>query len=229
MKNKLIIFLFLTALSNLFASDVLRTISVVGTGQMAIKPDTVVISTGVDSGNPVIGLALEHNNRVMAGIFDGLADLGITEDEIETNNYNVYLHTPYNEKDNSVEEFKVSNSIKISIKNLNLVDAVIDTLVTLGANKINGIYFTFENETLYQEELRTKAMKDARNKAEFLASLEDMKVCNVISITEQGANNSVNNRNYAYEMSSVMAKSSISSGMESLSISYNVTYEIRPK
>lgn len=229
MKKIITLSIFILFVNTLYANEILRTISVIGTGEMTIKPDTVVISTGVDTGNPDIGLALEQNNITMAGIFEGLADLGINEEKIETSNYNVYLYTPYNEDEKKLEEYRVSNSITINIKNMELVDTVIDTLITLGANKINGVYFTFENAKEYQIGLRTKAMENARSKAEFLATLENMKIHSVLSITEQGASNSNLNRNYAYEMSTTRSKSGITSGMESISVNYNVIYQIEPK
>lgn len=227
--KKLFLILMLSMIGSIYGDDIVRTISITGTGEMLIKPDTVVISTGVNSGNPDIGKALEHNNSTMVAIFEGLADLGITEEKIKTNNYNVYLFRPYNDEDDNPEEYRVSNSIEINIKELDLVDTVIDQLITLGANKINGIYFTFENEAAYQLELRIKAMENARSKAEFLASLEDMKISSVLSITEEGASNSRDTRNYEYAMASTLSKSAVSSGMEKLTLSYNVTYQIVPK
>lgn len=229
MRKGITLAILVLTLFNLNATDIIRTISVTGTGTMVMKPDTVVISTGVDSGDPDIGIALDHNSTTMGNIFDGLADLGISEEEIETSNYNVYLYKPYNDTDNKKEEYRVSNSIRIKIKKPELVDAVIDTLITLGANKINGVYFTFENDEKYQMELRTKAMADARSKAEFLASLENMEIYSVLSIAEQGADTYNLNRNYAYEMSPTMAKTNITSGTEDISVSYNVIYQIRSK
>ncbi|QEN03611.1 DUF541 domain-containing protein [Thiospirochaeta perfilievii] len=227
MKRLLLVLLSFTSIA--FADDVLRTINVIGRGSMVIKPDTVVISTGVDSGDPVIGVALEENNKIMTGITQGLADLGIESDDIETNNYNVYLYRPYNDDDKNKEEYRVSNSITINIKKLELVDTVIDTIITLGANKINGIYFTFENSDIYENNLREKAIKDAREKAEFLASLEGMKVKRVISIAEEGIAIQNPITNYAYSMAESRPKGPISSGVEEIKRSFNVLYEIVPK
>lgn len=229
MKKLVFILLLFSVSFTIFTEELIRTISVVGIGEMVIKPDTVVISTGVDSGDSVIGIALEENNNIMSKIFEGLADLGIDADDIETSNYNVYLYRPYNEKDINEEEYRVSNSIKINIKKLDLVDTVIDTIITLGANKINGVYFTFENVGEYQHELSEKAIIDAREKAEYLAKLENMKVKSVISISEEGAARDVEKINFAYAMAEPMTKSAISTGMETLTIRYNVVYQIVSK
>lgn len=228
MKKFIIIQLFLLSLATINSEELLKTVNVIGKGSIVIKPDTVVISTGVDSGHSIIGEALAENNEIMSKIFQGLADLGIAEENIQTSNYNVYFHKPYHEDKNEKAEYRVSNSIKISIKNLDLVDSVIDTLITLGANKINGIYFTFEDESRYKKELRALAMKDAREKAEFLASTEGMKLTGVISISElmTPQNSPVN---YEYALSEVKSMGSIAVGNETISVKYNVKYQMDSK
>lgn len=225
--KRVLLILSLLFLGSIYAEGITRTISVTGHGEIKIEPDTVVIATGVDSGDPIIGVALEQNSTTMGNIFEGLADVGITKDAIETSNYNVYLHRPYGDSE-AKEEYRVSNTIRIKIKNMELVDAIIDLLITLGANKINGVYFTFEEEADFTQELQKMAMEDARKKAEFLASLEDMKVKSVISISEYN-NTGVEPRNYEYAMAAPMKSSSVDAGLETLSISYLVVYELMPK
>lgn len=229
MNRTLLLFVLLSIIFTVVAEDITRTISVVGRGEMSLKPDTVVISTGVDSADPIIGKALEENNRIMAQIFEGLSDIGISEEQIRTDNYNVYFYKPYNDEDTNREEYRVSNSIRINIKKIELADVVIDTLITLGANKINGINFTIEDEDAYSNILREKAVKNARDKAEFLAELEGMHIINVISISEQRSSNAGYARNYDYAVADSVGKSSISSGMEKLSVSFDVIYQIEPK
>lgn len=228
MKRIFLVVIALISLTSIYSDELLKTINVVGKGSLVIKPDTVVISTGVDSGHSVIGEALAENNEIMSKIFQGLADLGIAEENIQTSNYNVYFHKPYHEDKNDKAEYRVSNSIKISIKNLDLVDSVIDTLVTLGANKINGIYFTFEDENRYKKELRTLAMKDAREKAEFLASTEGMKLTGVISISEVAIPQNMP-VNYEFALSDTKSMGSIAVGNETISIKYNVKYQMETK
>lgn len=226
--RRLLLALLLVVVFNSYADNLTRTISVEGYGEIKIEPDTVVIATGVDSSDPIIGMALEKNSITMANIFDGLSEVGINKDAIETSNYNVYLHRPFGEGEVK-EEYRVSNSIRIKIKNLELVDVIIDLLVTLGANKINGVYFTFEEESRYTTELQKMAMENAREKAEFLASLEDMVVKGVISISEDNSSSKDEPRNYEFVMASPMKTSSIDAGLETLSLSYHVVYELGVK
>ncbi len=227
MKKRLLVTLLIIAF-NLSADSIVRTINVVGKGEIDVKPDTVVITTGVESADPTIGAALKENSTIMSTIFEGLADLGIIKEDIQTNNYSVYLYKPYDKNNKENEEYRVSNSINIKVRNMNLVDVIIDTLISLGANRINGVYFTYENENQFELELRKRAVENARSKAEYLAELENLKITGVISISEYGLN-PTENRNYEYAMASPMAKGSIASGMETITASYNIVYQVTPK
>jgi len=229
MKKNLLVIFFTISLFSIFSEPMLRTISVIGKGSMAIKPDRVVITTGVDSSNKVIGLALNENGEIMTNIFEGLADLGIKDKDIQTSNYNVYYYKPYKDDVDQESEYRVSNSITISIKNLDLIDTILDTIVTLGANKINGIFFTFEDETVYKQKLQKLAMEDARERAEFLADIENMKILNVISISDIQINNSSNPRNFEYGLASTSGKGAIATGSETLSTEFHVVYQMEPK
>lgn len=222
---KKILITVLFTLWSIGARDITRTVAVTGYGEIKIKPDTVVIATGVDSGDPVIGLALESNSSTMDAIFQGLADIGVTRESIETSNYNVYLHRPYNSTEEE-EEYRVSNSISIKIKNLDLVDVIIDLLISLGANKINGVYFTFEDHEGFTMELQKLAMKDAEAKAKHLAELSGMKLGRVVSISENAGDKA---GNMAYIMATPMKSSNIESGMETIKLSYSVVYELETR
>lgn len=226
--RKLTMSLFILLLSTYtFGEGVVRTISVTGSGQLSVKPDTVVINTGVNSGNPVIAVALDENNKLMNAIFKGLNELGISEDDIKTSNYNVRYHQPYKKNSTEVAEYKVSNSIKINIKNLELIDIALNTLIELGANKIDGINFTFRNKEQYKNKLTVMALRDAREKAEFLAKQENMKITGIVSITEEGSRDFSSN----YNLGILKAENNagISAGSQTISTSYNIVYQIEPK
>lgn len=225
--RKLTMSLFILLLSTYtFGEGVVRTISVTGSGKLTVKPDTVVINTGVNSGNPVIAVALNENNKLMNAIFKGLNELGISEDDIKTSNYDVRYYQPYKKTTNEVAEYKVSNSIRINIKNLELIDIALNTLIELGANKIDGINFTFRNKEQYNNKLTVMALKDARDKAEFLAKQENMKIVGIVSITEEGS------RDFYSDYSPRILKENnagISAGSQTISTSYNIVYQIEPK
>lgn len=226
--NRIILIIMTLSCSLLFSNT--KTITVKGTGLITVKPDTVVINSGVDSADPDIGVALDENNKIMTKIFKGLNELGINKDQIKTSNYHVYLYKPYNREGNEVEEYRVSNSIIINIKDLEIVDTVLDKLVTLGANKIDSIRFTSQDRETFKRDLMKMAVKDARSKAEFLAELENMKVVEVLSILEDGAS-SGGPEPFKAKMSVQLDSFAppIAEGSETITASYSITYLIESK
>lgn len=224
--KKIILALFFIITAVAFAE--IKTISVTGSATLSVKPDTVVINTGVNSANPDIGIAIDENSTIMASILEGLSKLGIDEDSVQTNNYNVYHYKPYDKNSDEIPEYRVSNTIEIRTKKVELVNRVLDTVITLGANEINGIRFIANPDEENEKELRKLAMEDAREKATFLADLEGMKIEHVLSIIESGSKLPPENLRFGVVMEA-KSKSSVTSGSETISASYTVIYKIEAK
>lgn len=228
---KKIAILFLVTLSlaafSQNSQDVTRTISVTGRGELTVKPDTVIINTGVDSSNQILAEALKENNRVMNKIFRELNRHGIGEEDIKTSFYNVNFHTPYKKNSNEIEEYRVSNSVEVKVNNIHSLDRVIDSLIKAGANRINGINFTFRDVDKYKNDLSAAALKNAREKADFLAKEEGMVITGVISISEEQLNNSPGA--FRAKLMAADSGAALAPGNHTLSISYNVVYQMETK
>jgi len=63
---------------------------------------------------------------------------------------------------------------------------VIDTLVTAGANQVNGPSFEVENADAALDEARAAAMAKARARAALYARAAGLKVGRILSISENG-------------------------------------------
>lgn len=231
MKRTLLILLLLATLLPVFAagnSETIRTISVTGTGSITLIPNSVVVNTGIDNIDSDIGLALDANSTIMAGILEMLVSFGIKEENIQTSNYNVRYYKPYSKDQDLEEVYKVSNTIKITIDELDKLSDVLNSLIIKGANKINGVTFSVKDRDKYNDQLSLLALEDARSKVKLLADAEHMKIISVLSISESGVQIPATllqlNRGSLAEGNIPMA-----SGSENLSRSYNVTYQIEAK
>lgn len=181
--NKLaIISVFLLTLFPVFSES--KTVTVTGTGSVSVEPDTVSIRAGVETASAEIKEAVEENKNIMGAVFTALAELGIDNKDIQTSNYNVYLYKPYNKSKEEADEYRVSNMITVNIKDMTTIDKVLDALIKMGANKINGIDFTVSNVDKHMNNARLLAMKNARAKAELYAAAEGMKITGVMHIAE---------------------------------------------
>lgn len=226
--KKMFILLILAVTTSLYAEDITRKLNVIGHGKIDIEPNAIVVNTGVDSGNQVIALALDENSKIVNSIIKGLTEIGIAKESIKTTNYNVRYHVPYSKIGKDREEYRVSNSISVTVNDLDQIDSVLDSLVKHGANKIQDLRFIIKNRDIYRNELTKMALKDARSKADFIASEEGMKIVGIVSISENSGYYLTANNDYSALRETYSGNPGLSPGTQNLSLSFSVIYELEP-
>lgn len=167
-----------------------RTLSLSATGTVSAKPDIAEISTGVVSDAKTARDALSANNDAMAKIITALKAAGVKDTDIQTSNFSVsprYLHRK-NEAA-IVVGYKVSNSVRIIVRDIAKLGKILDQVVTLGSNQINSINFSIANTAELLNEARKKAMASAIAKAKLYAEASGATLGKVLTINEQTFNN----------------------------------------
>jgi len=80
--------------------------------------------------------------------------------------------------------YTASNSVEVTIRNLDGAGKVLSAATAAGANQLYGLRFELEDLAPVQAEARKKAVEDARARAERLAQLSGVKLGPAISIIE---------------------------------------------
>ncbi len=80
--------------------------------------------------------------------------------------------------------YNASNSVEITIRNLDVAGKVMSAATVAGADQLYGIRFEIEDPSALQGEARQKAVADARTRAERLAQLAGLKLGAAVSIVE---------------------------------------------
>jgi len=142
-----------------------RLIHVSGTGKVTTDPDVVKISIAVETENTDAVKAQQENAQRMTQTVNSLKALGLTDDEISTAGYNIYSYntgsdSPFG-KDKKI--YKVTNTVVVDTKKIDLAGDIIDASVMNGANRINSIYFTLSDEKT--QSLRSQAITAAVEQA----------------------------------------------------------------
>ncbi len=78
----------------------------------------------------------------------------------------------------------MTNTLIISVRNLDAIADVLNTALEAGANEIWGIQFGVDDAESLDSQARALAMANARAKAEELAELANVIVGHVVSISE---------------------------------------------
>jgi uncharacterized protein len=103
---------------------------------------------------------------------------------------------------------------------------VIDVLAGAGANDIGGINFTVTQASKHLDEVREKAIADARRKAEIYAKAAGVTLGEPISISEEGAPVPLHRGKMAAPMA---AGAPVAQGEETLSVTVSVSWAIKAK
>lgn len=164
-------------------------------GRSTRKPDLAVFSAGVASSGKTAGEALAANSADMNRVIAALRRAGIADRDIQTSNLslNPVYAQPRRLPDGGYENetpriigYQANNTVSVRQRKLEEFGKVIDTLVSAGANQVNGPSFQIDSPDAAMDEARTEAMKKARERANLYARASGLKVLRILSISEGG-------------------------------------------
>ena len=217
-----------------------RTITVSGEGKIIAKPDLARVSLSVVSTGATVQAVSDDNNQKMAAIAQEIKNLGIKAEDIQTSQYNLYPQYDYNTPiyyEGGVRTdapkilgYNLSQSLDVRIRDLNLIDQVLDKGTAAGANQVGALSFEIDDDGALKQDARDQAFKIAREKADKMAQAAGVKIGRVVTFSEGfGGPMPV----YANFSRDVMAESSaggvapsVEVGSQELAINVSVTYEI---
>jgi len=221
----------------------LSTIQTQGNYQTTVTPDLARVWIGVSILKPTAKEAQEEENKIIQEIINGLINQGIPQTDIETESINLYQETclaPYNEyrsyippeKNCNSSGYRATQNLKIKTKDFSKVGTIVDIAVNNGANQINNVEFYLSSikENEYKQNAISEATKNAREKAEAMASGSGARLGRVKSISE----NQYYATPYSYGMKNNIAgdaaikeASTILPQSVSVSANVNIVYELR--
>lgn len=212
-----------------------QAITVVGQGSTRIKPDIARISIGVETLAETVKEAVQQNESQMKAILAALKASGIAEKDIQTTNYSIYFERPpemplsaESSTGKSKVQYRVSNMVNVTIRDLEKVDDVLDAVIEAGANNIWGVSFSLEDPKVAQEEARSKAIADARERAKALAELSGVTLGPVLSVSEVIGGGAVPVPVAMVERAAVSGGGPISPGELEVTYQVQVSYFITP-
>lgn len=208
-------------------------IEVNGTGIVTVTPDLAILSLGVYDKEPTVAAAQTVTTDAMNRLIAALKQNGLADKDIKTTGYSVQQVTRYdNGKNESVPDgYSVSNTVSAKIRALDKVGAIIDAVAAAGgdATRINGVTITVEKPETYYVEARTRAMGDAKSKADQLATLAGVKLGSAYYITESSGYYTPTDYPMRVEASGISAaqgSTPISSGETEIRLTVQITYGI---
>lgn len=170
------------------AQDAPRQIVVTGTGTVSAVPDMAVVNLGVTREAPAAAQAMREASEAARRVLDQISDAGIAPRDVQTSGINlspVWDHS--NDRRPQVRGYVASNDLTVRVRDLAVLGGVLDAVVSDGANTMNGLTLTVADPGPLEAEARSAAVRDARDRAETLATAAGLTLAEVVQISEVGS------------------------------------------
>jgi hypothetical protein len=202
------------------------TISVTGEGIVAAAPDLATVSLGVTMQGDTAAAAMAAGNSALQAVLERLKAAGIEDRDLQTSNLS--LNPNWQSGDGTtapvIVGYVASNILSVRVRDLDKLGAVLDAVVTDGANTLNGISFGLADPDPVLDQARTEAVADARGRAELLVGAAGVKLGRILSIAESGGMMPMPAPMFRMEAASDAVP--VAGGEVGMSASVTITYEI---
>ncbi|MEX2533970.1 MAG: SIMPL domain-containing protein [Trueperaceae bacterium] len=201
-------------------------LSVVGHGVAYGEPDIATLELGVSATDPDAGTAMNEIDEGIAAVMDALAGLGVQERDIRTTSFNIWREErfPRDDSENPVTVFRAQHMLAVELEGAQRAGEILSAAVDAGANAVGGITFGFSNPDELEAQAREAAVKDARERAQQLASVAGVAVGAPLSIEEISGSQPPGP--YFERSAAVMSASPIAPGELSVEIRVAIRYRI---
>lgn len=235
MTNKKILtlfFLVVITMTTIFAQSNIQknTIKVSARGSVVLTADMASVSLAVQTSNAIPSLAAQENAQIMEKVQKAVLALGIDKKDIQTKSYNLYQDYRYTKTNEEIKDYKATNTLQVTIRNLDLVAKVIDVALEAGANQLSQLSFLVSDSSQAYTKARELAIEKATANAQTLAQAAGRTIGKAIFIEEE------NTEDFVYEstdsvantfMTTGRAATPINSGTSKISITATVIFELK--
>jgi uncharacterized protein len=209
----------------------MRTLSVTGSGDANLAPDIAYIYVGVHTEKLTAAEAVEENTTQTETVIEAIKDFGIDAKDIRTMNFSIWPMDKYDPQSGVAtgeKTYAVDNTVYVTIRKLDTLGDLLDTVIQAGANTVNSVQFDVADKDEGIKAARADAVKDAQVKAQELAEASGLTLGEIQSI---GFSDSVpypifdgkGGGGAAAEAAAVP----IQPGQLTFTVQVNVTYEVK--
>ena len=213
-----------------------NTITVSDKGEVYAKPDLALSVFSVKSEAKTVAKAMKENTEKMNSVIDFVKNQGVEEKDLKTINFNIYPRYewqkaetyPYPEGRRVLVGYEVQQSLQVKIRNMEKIGDIIQGATDAGANQVNNLQFTIDNQDELKKQAREQAIEKAKTKAMELASQLDVNLVRITHFSEA----SVFPRYYGLDKAVGMGLAEeapspqIETGENKIEVTVTITYEI---
>lgn len=212
-----------------------RTVSVQGTGSVTVEADNATITMSVITRAENVAKASYDNAEIMDKVQKSILNQGIAKDCVTTENYSVFQESRYDNGQNIPTGYRVTNQVKVFVKDIDSVSGIIDAALNSGANQLSSLQYGITDTETAIRQARTVAVQQAQEAAQLIAGTSGAKLGKVLKISEQ--QNQSNRRSVMFKAAAYngladtvteeSAPTPISAGKSTITVSVDAIYELK--
>lgn len=151
-------------------------------------PDLAIVTLGVTARGATAQAAQQAQTTRMNAVLTAAQAAGVEERDVQTVGFSIEPQYTYPRNGAPrVTGYVSRNIVSIRVRDTSRVSGLIDATVAEGANDLQGIQFTFQDEEASRDAARAEALQTARARAQAYAEAAEMRVVRMLFITEPGA------------------------------------------
>ncbi|MDO8492435.1 MAG: SIMPL domain-containing protein [bacterium] len=180
------------------------TISVTGEGEIFAKPDVATFNFTISEDGKTVAEAQKSATQKTNTAIELVKKGGVAEKDIKTTSYNIspkyeyyyqpQIMTPCSTdycppqpvKNPKIVGYTVSQSVEVKVRKIETAGDLLSSIGSVGVQNISGLNFSIDNEEKVKADAREKAIKQAQDKADVLASQLDVSLVRVLNFSEGG-------------------------------------------
>ncbi|MBI2633381.1 MAG: SIMPL domain-containing protein [Parcubacteria group bacterium] len=210
----------------------IRTINIQAEGKVTALPDLATISLSVLTEGKDPKILQQENTAKMNKITEFVKSKNIEEKDIKTTEFNLNPKYQYEANKNPfIIGYELRQTLQVKMRDFGLVGEVVNGAVQNGANQITSLEFTIENQDALKKEARDIAFKKAREKAQVMADAAGVQLGDVMNFSENDFGIPPMVKYFGAEARGLGggfdATPQIQAGSQEITISANMTFEIR--
>ena len=202
-----------------------RTIQVVGTAEKTITADKMKISAEVRVEDEKLSTAQEQSKASFNQLVTNLKEIGVEPGDLALEDHSLGKHYRTKNGERLQDGFYSEREFSITLKKADLLEAVYTELAQAKGITVRGTTFSRKDEIEIRREVRTNALKAAREKAIEMAEVYGQKIGKVQSIREGSMTPFLTRNTYSNSVDALMADGS-ASGKVSITSSVEVVFEL---
>lgn len=165
----------------------LRSLSVSGEGKVSVEPDEATVRFGVVTRHDDAEEARSRNATASKEAMNAVRALGIPERKIRMETLRLNPYHDYNPSTQRHEElgYEAERAVVVEIDDLEKLPDLVAQVVQKGANRLYGVEYGFSDRSAAINEALEKAVANARQKANVLASSLGVNIGRPLQVSEQ--------------------------------------------